>query len=446
MPSTSSTALRTDHYELTMVDAALRSGVAEHRAVFEVFARDLRGQRRYGVVAGLGRLLDDLARFRFGDDELAFLRDAGIVSEAALGHLAGYRFTGDITAYREGELYMPGSPVLTVSGRFADAVLLETLVLSVLNHDSAIATAAARMRSAAGERTLLEFGGRRTHEDAAVAAARAAAVAGFDATSNLEAGRTYGVPTSGTVAHALVQAHRTERDAYAAQIATLGPDTTVLVDTYDIPEGIRLAVDVAREAGAAGPGAVRIDSGDLGDQARRARALLDELGAPETKIVVSGDLDEDRIAALAAAPIDGYGVGTQLVTGSGQPTVGFVYKLVAAAERPGAEAPLLGRRKTSQGKASVAGRKTAWRDYGPDGRPAAELITVAEDVQVPDDGRLLQVPVVAAGAVMHDPPLQEIVAFHSDVRGELGPAALDLAPGEPAWPTVYVEEDAPPPP
>jgi nicotinate phosphoribosyltransferase len=425
-----------------MVDGALRSGVAEHRAVFEVFARDLRGRRRYGVVAGLGRLLAALPRFRFGDEELAFLRTAEVVSEEAVDHLAGYRFTGDVTAYREGELYVPGSPVLTVAGRFADVVVLETLVLSILNHDSAIATAAARMRSAAGDRTLLEFGGRRTHELAAVDAARAAYVAGFDATSNLEAGRSYAIPTSGTVAHAFVQAHESEKDAYAAQIAALGPSTTVLVDTYDIAQGIRLAVEAAQEAGAKGPGAVRIDSGDLAAETERARDLLDELGATETRIVLSGDLEEHRIAELADVPADGYGVGTQLVTGSGQPTVGFVYKLVAAAERQGDDAPLVARRKTSEGKATVAGRKTAWRALDGDGHATAERIAVGDDGGVTEDEagtRSLQVPVMVAGEVVHAPSLDVVVAHHARVRSELPPAALDLSPGGPAWPTEYVE-------
>ena len=322
-----STALLTDRYELTMLTAALRSGAAGRRAVFEVFARALPNGRRYGVVAGTGRLLDALEHFTFGPDELAYLRDAGIVDEPALRYLESYRFSGDIWGYGEGDCYFPGSPILVVEAPFAEAVVLETLVLSILNHDCAIASAASRMVTAADGRPLIEMGSRRTHEMAAVASARAAYIAGFGSTSNLRAGRDYGIPTSGTSAHAFTLVHDSERDAFRAQLAALGTGTTLLVDTFDVARAVRAAVELA------GPelGAVRIDSGDLPMVARQVRALLDELGARRTRIVLSGDLDEYSIAALAAAPVDGYGVGTSLVTGSGAPTAALVYKLVARA-------------------------------------------------------------------------------------------------------------------
>ena len=280
-----STALLTDRYELTMAAAALADGTAARPCVFEVFARRLPDGRRYGVVAGTGRLLEAIASFRFGDAELGVLTD--VVDRATLDWLADYRFGGDVDGYPEGELYFPGSPILTVTGTFADAVLLETLVLSVLNHDSAIASAAARMVTAAAGRPLIEMGSRRTHEEAAVACARAAYLAGFAATSNLEAQRRHGIPTAGTAAHAYVLLHDDERSAFTSQVACLGPKTTLLVDTYDIRRGIENAI------AAAGPGldAVRIDSGDLGVLARQAREQLDALGATGTRIVLSGDLD-----------------------------------------------------------------------------------------------------------------------------------------------------------
>ena len=231
-----STALLTDQYELTMLRAALRSGVAQRRAVFEVFARHLPHGRRYGVVAGAGRLLDALARFRFGPEQLGFLADAGVADEETLRYLEAYAFSGDIWGYAEGDCYFPGSPILVVEAPFAEAVVLETLVLSILNHDCAIASAASRMVTAAGDRPLIEMGSRRTHELAAVASARAAYIAGFDFTSNLRAGHDYGVPTSGTAAHAFTLAHDTERDAFRAQIDALGPGTTLLVDTYDVEQ------------------------------------------------------------------------------------------------------------------------------------------------------------------------------------------------------------------
>ena len=304
-----STALLTDQYELTMLASALTDGSASRRCTFEVFARGLHGHR-YGVVAGVPRLLDAVARFRFGEEQLAFLHR--MLDPRTLDWLARYRFRGDIDGYAEGELYFPGSPVLTVTGSFAEAVMLETLVCSVLNHDSAVASAAARMATAAGDRPLVEMGSRRTHEEAAVAAARAAYLGGFSATSNLAAGQRYGIPTTGTAAHAFSLLHDSEVDAFAAQVAALGTDTTLLVDTFDITQGIATAIEVA------GPGlrAVRIDSGDLGVLARQARDQLDRLGAPDVQIVVSGDLDEYSIAALRAEPVDSYGVGTSVVTGS----------------------------------------------------------------------------------------------------------------------------------
>ncbi|WP_181808000.1 nicotinate phosphoribosyltransferase, partial [Streptomyces shenzhenensis] len=347
-----STALFTDQYELTMLQAALKAGTAERRSVFEVFTRRLPEGRRYGVVGGTGRVLDAVENFRFDADVLRFLKERNIVDGPTLEWLAGYRFGGDIWGYPEGEVYFPGSPVMRVEGSFAECVLLETVILSILNHDSAIAAAASRMSSAAGDRPLIEMGARRTHELAAVAASRAAYVGGFATTSDLAAGFRYGIPTVGTSAHAFTLLHDHERDAFRAQVDSLGRGTTLLIDTYDVAEAVRTAVEVA------GPelGAVRIDSGDLLLVAHRVRQQLDELGARDTKIVVTSDLDEYAIASLAAAPVDAYGVGTQLVTGSGHPTCSMVYKLVARAESADPKAPLVPvAKKSSGGKTSVGG-------------------------------------------------------------------------------------------
>ena len=377
-----STALLTDRYEMTMLDAAVASGRADCPAVFELFSRRLPRGRRFGVTAGQGRLPALLRDFTFGPSELAALE--GVVRPATLDWL-GERFaTGaqaQVSGYAEGETYAPNSPVLTVTGCFGEAVVLETLLLSVLNHDSAVASAAARMVLAARGRPLLEMGGRRTHELAAVAASRAAFVAGFASTSNLEAGRQYAIPTVGTVAHAFMLAHPDERSAFAAQVEAQGPGTTVLVDTFDTEQGIRTAVEVS------GPelGAVRLDSGDPFEGATRARALLDELGATGTKVVVTGDLEEHAIARLHAAPVDTYGVGTSVVTGAGAPTAEFVYKLVAIADGPDADAPMRGVAKRSAGKQTHGGRKWAWRT--PDGR---ELLR--HDPEPVAGARALQAP------------------------------------------------------
>ncbi len=427
-----STALLTDRYELTMLDAALSDGLAERRAVFEVFARRLPSGRRFGIVAGQGRLACLLAELRFGPGELAALRERGVVSEAALAWLDGRKPDLHVTAYGEGEAYMPGSPVLTVDGAFGDGLLLETLVLSVLNHDTAVAGAAARMVLAAGGRPLLEMGGRRTHEEAAVAAARAAYVAGFGASSNLEAGRRHGVPTTGTSAHSFTLAHADEREAFRAQVAAQGPGTTLLVDTYDTEAGIRTAVEVA----GTGLGAIRIDSGDLAQEAVRARRLLDGLGATGTRLVLTGDLDEHSLADLAGCPADSYGVGTSVVTGSGAPTAGFVYKLVAVAREVGPDAPLHPVAKRSAGKATVGGRKWAWRTA--DG----EVLTLSPEG--PPASRPLQLPLVVDGNACAGDDVGPARERCARTLADLPAVARRLDPGPPAWLAGVVDADLSP--
>nr|WP_127940280.1 nicotinate phosphoribosyltransferase [Nonomuraea polychroma] len=428
MTMTMSTALLTDHYELTMLQAALRSGAAHRRAVFEVFARHLPGGRRYGVVAGTGRVLDELERFRFGEIELTYLREHKVVDEATLAFLADYRFSGNICGYREGDLYFPASPIMVVEGTFAEAVLLETLILSILNHDCAIASAASRMTNAAGKRPIIEMGSRRTHEAAAVAAARAAYIAGFASTSNLMAGHMYGIPTAGTAAHAFTLLHDSERAAFEAQIASLGPETTLLVDTYDVPEAVRTAVELT------GPklGAVRIDSGDLAAAAQEVREQLDALGAFNTRILVTSDLDEYAIAALAAAPVDGYGVGTSLVTGSGVPTAALVYKLVA---RETATGKLEAVAKRSVGKPSRGGRKQAYRLLDSSGHVDTELITTGG--LVPEGGIPLLHELVRDGEVVGAEPLSAARERHAHAVATLPLEALHLGRGYAAVPTEF---------
>lgn len=422
-----------------MLQAALADGTAHRRSVFEVFTRRLPSWRRYGVVAGTGRILEELSRFRFGDDELAYLSRAKVVDAATIEYLAAYRFTGTISGYREGEIYFPGSPVLTVSGTFADAVLLETLILSILNYDSAVAAAASRMTAAANGRPCLDMGARRAHEWAAVAAARAAVVAGFAGTSNLEAGRRYGIPVIGTAAHAFTLLHDSEADAFASQVASLGKNTTLLVDTYDVHAAVAEAVRIA------GPelGAVRLDSGDLGALAAEVRAQLDDLGNTSTTITVTSDLDEYAIAALAAAPVDSYGVGTRLVTGSGAPTCGMVYKLVAREAASGELEPVA---KASAAKATHGGRKAAARERDARGRATAEWVWAAESASsTPPPGvtgtlRQLQVDLVIDGEVLPGftgtEGLRRASDHHATALAELPRTALRLSSGEPAVPTM----------
>jgi nicotinate phosphoribosyltransferase len=433
-------ALLTDKYELTMLAAALRDGAAHRQTTFEVFARRLPDGRRYGVVAGTGRFVEALGQFRFDDTTLATL---DFLDDATLAFLADYRFRGDIDGYAEGELYFPGSPVLSVHGSFAECVILETLVLSIFNHDTAIASAAARMTSAAAGRPMIEMGSRRTHEQAAVAAARAAYLAGFAGSSNLEAQRRYGVPALGTAAHAYTLLHTTasgpdEQAAFRGQVAALGTGTTLLVDTYDITAGVANAVAV----GGAELGAVRIDSGDLGVLAGQVRAQLDGLGATSTRIVVSGDLDEFAIAALRAEPVDSYGVGTSVVTGSGAPTASMVYKLV--------EVDGIGVAKRSSRKESHGGRKQALRLAKASGTVVEEVVYPYGQSPAAPAGltaRTLTVPLVTGGEPVSDAtPADELIAARERVAAGLHSLPWDglkLSRGEPAIGTRMVAAGRP---
>lgn len=427
------TGLLTDKYELTMLAAALRDGTANRRTTFELFARRLPEGRRYGIVAGTGRLLESLPQFNFDDEACQLL--AQFLDPDTLRYLSDFRFSGDIDGYAEGELYFPGSPVLSVTGTFAECVVLETLALSIFNHDTAIASAAARMVSAARERPLIEMGSRRTHEHAAVAAARAAYIAGFAASSNLEAQRRYGIPTEGTAAHAFTMLHVSEDHppelaelaAFRAQVDALGVDTTLLVDTYDVTTGVANAVTAAGTS----LGAVRIDSGELGVLARQVRDQLDQLGATQTRIVVSGDLDEFSIAALGAEPVDSYGVGTSLVTGSGAPTANMVYKLVEVDGIPV--------QKRSSHKESRGGRKEALRLSRGSGTVVEEVVyPVGRQPVVAEPSRVLTLPLVRGGELVSKPNLttaRELVA--SGLRS-LPWEGLNLSHGEPAIPTTQI--------
>jgi len=429
----SPTSFFTDHYELTMVDAARKAGTANRRSVFELFSRRLPTGRRYGVSAGQGRFLEGLANFRFDDEHLGFLSDHHVVSEDTLNWLAEYRFTGNIYAYAEGEPYFPHSPIMQVEATFQEAVILETYLLSVHNYDTAVASAASRMTMAAGGRPCIEMGSRRAHEEAAAAAARAAAIAGFASTSNLTAGLRYGIPTAGTAAHSFTLLHDDEKAAFQAQVAVMGNQTTLLVDTYNIERGIRNAVDVA------GPelAYVRIDSGDLLEEAHHARRLLDELGNTNTGIVVTSDLDEYAIAGLRSAPVDSYGVGTQLVTGSGAPTASLVYKLTTREDQHGNWVDV---QKQAEGKSSRGGRKYAARRMD-QGVATAEVVIAGQEPDWDANHRPLLVQMVNNGDIdtkyTGASAVELAAAQHQEALTALPRDARRLQDGEPAIPTVY---------
>lgn len=429
------TSLLTDHYELTMLQAALASGTAHRRCTFEVFTRRLPASRRYGVLAGTGRFLEGLQSFRFDDEDLSFLASRNIVNAQTLKYLENFRFTGNIRGYVEGEIFFPHSPVVQVEATFAEACILETYLLSILNYDSAVASAASRMTAAAGHRPCIEMGSRRAHERAAVSAARAAAIAGFTATSNLEAGKRYGLHTLGTSAHAFTLLYDSEREAFEAQLQSLGARTTLLADTYDVENAVRLGVELAGEE----LGGVRLDSGDLVASAQRVRELLDSLGNHNTKITVTSDLDEYAIASLAAAPVDSYGVGTRLVTGSGAPTSAMVYKLVERENTAGELEPVA---KTSAGKRSLGGAKQAARRNNSLGIATAELIGTGNNPAALENTRDLIRDFVVSGELLPgftgEEAVRNATERHSASLAELPESARRLSEGEPVIPTEFI--------
>ncbi|MFT8357017.1 MAG: nicotinate phosphoribosyltransferase [Bifidobacterium aquikefiri] len=431
-----SPALMTDMYEYTMLDAALKDGTANRNCVFEIYTRHLPEGRRYAVLAGTGRILDALAHFHLADEDLAFLRNRKVISEESAKWLENFHFSGTIRGYREGEMFFPDSPILQVEGSFAECTLLETLLLSILNYDSAVASAASRMVSAAGSRPCMDMGGRRANEWAAVSAARAAVVGGFKGTANLLAAKLYGLHAIGTAAHSFTLLHDSEKEAFTSQIDALGVATTLLTDTYDIESAVKTAVEVAGPA----LGGVRIDSGDLASLAQRVRNQLDALGATNTKITVTNDLDEYALAALQTAPVDSYGVGTMLVTGSGAPTCGMVYKLTERENSAGIMQPVA---KRSKNKGNVPGRKLAYRSYEYNLADCEHIISGSEDqlatYEPNDDWRNLLVDYVVNGEVNNEYQGNDAIITAQEHRAqalhELPITAQSLMKGDPAIPT-----------
>ena len=352
--------LLTDLYELTMVSALVAEGAVDTPAVFSLFIRNAPRSRGYLVAAGLDDVLAFLQSFRFTDQDLAALRRLASFDSAFLDWLADVRFTGAVRAVPEGRIVFPEEPLIEITAPFGEAQLLETWLLNQVTFQTVLATKAARCRHAAGGRTLVDFSLRRTHgTDAGMKVARTSAMVGFAATSNVAAALRYGLSASGTMAHSYVLAHPSELDAFRAFARHHVEDPVLLVDTYDTATGIDHAIEVGRELAASGTGrrlaAVRLDSGDLEELSRLARGRLDAAGLSDVKVFASGGLAEREIAALveAAAPIDGFGVGTQLGVSEDAPTLESVYKLVEVDGRPVA--------KYSTGKETLPGAKQVWR-------------------------------------------------------------------------------------
>jgi len=399
-------ALFTDLYELTMAAAFFREGVGG-TATFSLFVRRLPPGRGFLVAAGLEDALEYLRVLRFSDAAVEYLRALGRFEPPFLDHLRGLRFTGDVRAVPEGTVLFADEPLLEVTGPILETQLVETAMLNLLHVQTVLASKAARSVLAAGGRTLAEFGLRRSHgTDAGMKAARSALLAGFDSTSNVLAGRTWGLPLSGTMAHSFVTAFPQELEAFRAYARAFPDSAVLLLDTYDTLAGASKGVMVARELAAGGHrlAGVRLDSGDLAALSREVRALLDAGGFPDVKILVSGGLDEHDIAALldAGAPIDGFGIGTRLNTSADAPSVDMVYKLVRLDGRD-----VL---KLSTGKGTWVGAKQVIRRVGANGRLAGDTLALADE-PVPSGAMGLLEPVMRGGELLRaHPELGEIRA------------------------------------
>ena len=414
MRTSSENALLTDLYELTMAAAYHASGL-DGQATFDLFVRHLPERRNFLVACGVEHALEYLTTVAFDDDAVGYLRSLGMFRDPFLDRLRGFRFTGDVWAVPEGEVVFAGEPLLSVTAPIIEAQVVETFLLTTVLFQTMVASKAARVALACGDRTFADFSARRDHgADAAVKAARAAYVGGASSTSNVLAGRLYGIPLSGTMAHAYVMAFRAEADAFRSFARAFPRNAVLLIDTYDTEEGARRAVAVAHDL--AGEGVrlqgVRIDSGDLGPLAVRVRGILDEGGLDDVRIIASGDLDEYRIAELVAegAPIDAFGVGTRLGTSADEPWLGGVYKLVDDASGP--------KMKRSAGKVTVPGRKQVHR------LPDRDVLSLRDEEVA--GGRPLLQRVMAAGEVVYHGSLDEARQRAAAAIAELPARLRDL--------------------
>ena len=403
-------ALLTDLYQLTMLQAYFDQGMND-TAVFEFFVRKLPENRNFLLAAGLEQVLDYLETLRFSDAEITWLERCGRFHTRFVASLADLRFTGSVEAMPEGSVFFPNEPILRVTAPLREAQLVETRIINLLQFQTMVATKAARVRLAATEHLLVDFGLRRAHgAEAALLSARASFLAGFDGSSNVLAGMRWDIPIFGTMAHSFIQAHDDETAAFEDFARSHPNANTLLIDTYDTEAAARALVPLAARLAADGIKiqAVRIDSGDLGVRARQVRAILNAGGLTDVHIFVSGNLDEYAVADLIGtdAPIDGYGVGTRMNTSSDRPYLDCVYKLQEYAGRP--------RRKRSEGKATWPGRKQVFRRLDVDGRMAGDVLTVQSDDQ---PGSPLLRSVMRSGRRLNpSPPLADVRAH---ARAEL---------------------------
>jgi nicotinate phosphoribosyltransferase len=415
--------LLTDLYELTMLQAYHAAGMNEV-AAFELFARDLPAGRNFLLAAGLAQAVEYLAQLRFDAADLGWLESTGRFHAAFLRSLEDLRFTGDVDAMPEGTACFGGEPLLRVTAPLREAQLVESRLMNLLHYQTVVASKAARCVLAARGRPLVDFGLRRAHgAEAGLLSARASYLAGFAGTATALAGATFGIPVFGTMAHSYVQAHDDEEQAFERFARAQRGPTALLIDTYDTEAAAHKVLRVAQRLRGESIriSAVRIDSGDLAEHARRVRAILDAGGLRDVTIFASGNLDEHRVAALleAGAPIDAFGVGTRMNVAADAPFLDCAYKLVEYAGQ--------GRRKRSEGKATWPGRKQVFRRFDAGGSMAGDVVTLERDTQ---EGVALLAPVLRAGQPVSSPPSLEQIRTHARAQLDALPAPLrrlDLA-------------------
>jgi len=413
--------LLTDLYQLNMLQSYLDHGMTE-TAVFEFFSRKLPARRGFLMAAGLAQVVEFLENVRFGADELDWVRDTGRFGADFIDYLADFRFTGDVDAMAEGTVFFADEPIVRVTAPLPQAQLVESRLINIVHFQSLVASKAARMVLAAGDRTLIDFGLRRAHgAEAGLFAARAAYIAGFAGTATVLADPLFGIPIFGTMAHSFIQAHDDETEAFEHFARSRPANLVLLIDTYDTEAGARKVVALAPELSAAGItlSAVRLDSGDLAAHAREVRRILDAGGLGAVRVFVSGGIDEDAITGFVAsgAPIDGYGVGTSLVTSEDAPALDCAYKMQEYAGIP--------RRKHSEGKATWPGRKQVFRQR------AGDVLTVVGDAQ---EGEPLIRPVMREGMVVAPPPSLAEIRTHAAAELERLPEHLARLQTAPPYP------------
>ena len=422
MPDRRSTdPLFVDLYELTMAQAYLQSGQTGH-ATFSLYFRNFPPNRTYYVFCGLESVVGYLEDLKFSESDLDVLERLGLFDSTLLDYLSSFQFSGTVRAMREGEIFFPNEPVIEVSGPIIECQIAETFLINQVNLESMLATKAARVMEAARGRQVVDFASRRTHGvDAGLKLARASYVAGFDGTSNVRAASTYGIPAVGTMAHSYISTFDSETAAFSSYADSFPESSTFLVDTYDTFDGVRSAIEVAQRMGTRGSNlrAIRLDSGDMATLSQRARAMLDQAGLQDVRILASSGLDEYSIADLvrSGAPIDGFGVGTRVGSSADAPFTDFVYKLAEYEGRP--------MMKLSEGKVSLPGPKQVFRMSDSDGIFDYDVLTHTEEAICNTNARSLLSTVMESGRIVSSlPELDTIRQYHREQVQRLPDALL----------------------